>query len=405
MTAIAQTPVRHIVAAISDAAERWADADFPARVRAIDGIAQRTGYSVPVVEYALDRIFFSLTKPALEATIANELGSLDALDGFTQRNRRPDAHAAPVGRVCIISSRTTIGVAILPSIFALCAKCDVVVKDREDGLIRAFFSTLHEELDALEGAAVACEWKGSDEERLEEYDAIVAFGSDETLARIRERTAYAARFAGFGSKASIGYFGRDALVQNTLHDLCDAAARDVVLYETEGCMSLHVLFVENSQGVNAGDAASALAAAIQRAAVEFPPGRRDASASARILNARNLSAFRACAGKGATFSDARASFLVVLDPPADEPPIFAPRAIAVRGVADPAQARAYVREHRLPVEAVAIAGTRCDIVNMALDMGANRITAFGELQRPPLEGGHGGRTRVVDFVRWVTREV
>src|SRR6185437_11985623 len=176
------TPVRKIVRAIADAAERWSDADFPPRVRATERIVERTGYSIPVIEYALDRLFFSITQREIEAAIVTELGSLDILDGFSPRAGRPDAWAAPAGAACIISSRTTIGVAIVPAIFALCAKCDVLVKDREDALVAAFFETLAEELEPLAHAARASAWSSGDENApgLSAFDAIVAFGDDAT---------------------------------------------------------------------------------------------------------------------------------------------------------------------------------------------------------------------------------
>ena len=126
MTALAALPARSIVRAIADAAARWSDADFPARVRATQRVAERTGYSVPVVEYAFDRLFFSITQDAITATIKDELGGLEILDEFMPRQGRTDAWAQPVGNVCVISSRTTIGVALPAAIFALCAKCDVL---------------------------------------------------------------------------------------------------------------------------------------------------------------------------------------------------------------------------------------------------------------------------------------
>src|SRR5215469_13534728 len=50
-------PVRSILRAIADAAERWSDGDFPPRVRALERVCARTGYSMPVAEYAMDRLF------------------------------------------------------------------------------------------------------------------------------------------------------------------------------------------------------------------------------------------------------------------------------------------------------------------------------------------------------------
>jgi Acyl-CoA reductase (LuxC) len=399
-------PVRSIVRAIAGAAERWSDGDFSPRVRLLDAVAARTGYSHPVVEYALDRIFFSLDERSIQATIARELGSLDALDGFVERGSLPRARALPLGSVCIVSSRTTIGVALVPAIFALCAKCDVLVKDRDDGLVAAFFSTLREELDEFESAAHAKSWDGrNDAEDLRTFDGVVAFGSDATLAQIRSGLAPLARFVPYGSKASAGYVGRDALTTETAaRTVARGAARDLVLYESEGCLSLHALFVERGGAVTVAAFATLLAAEIERAAVEFPPGTRSAHAGARLAQRRDLAAFRAASGSGAVYSDANASYLAVLDPPASEPPAFLPRALGIHAVDAPSEAAAYLERHRIPLEAVAIAGARADIVALAVAAGAARIAAFGDLQSPALGGYHGGRPRIAEFVRWIADE-
>jgi hypothetical protein len=406
MTALARLPAHRIIHAIGDASARWIDADFPPRVRLQSRIVDRTGYTLPVVEYALDQLFFSLSSDALEATIADEIGSVDALDGFVERPGRPRGRARPIGKVCVISSRTTIGVAIVPAIFALCAKCDVLVKDREDHLVRAFFATLERELDGAAEAATAQTWEGArDDVDLTSFDAVVAFGNSATLARIRERCAAAATFIGYGSKASIGYVAREALASEVeARTIADGAARDLVLYETEGCLSLHALFVERGAAIDAHQFSQLLAAAVERAAVEFPPGKRDARATAQLAHARDLAAFRAAGGAGSVFSDARASYLTVLDPPVHEPPAFLPRALNIHTIDAPAEARAYLQRHAIPLEALAVAGARDDIVNTAVEMGAHRITAFGELQRPPVTGNHGGRPRIAEFVRWIGRE-
>lgn len=402
-----KVPVRRIVRAVGDAAARWADADFPPRVRLLEAIVARTGYSVPVVEYALDRLFGAIDASALENVIAGELGSLDVLDDFVERSPGIRTRALPVGRVAVLSSRTTIGVALLPALFALCAKNDVLVKDREDALVAAFFASLGEELDEFAGAAAARAWDGAaaSETELRGAGAVVAFGSDETLAAIARLVAPPVRFIGFGSKASVGYVGREALAGDAAaRALADAAARDVVLYDGEGCLSLHALFVERGGAIEPAAFAAALAKAVERAAVEFPPSSPDTARSARVAAARDLAAFRAATGSGAVFSDAAASYLVTYDPPESEPPGFLPRAIAVRPVDGPSGAAAYLQRHRVPLEALAAAPVRPDVAAMAVQRGAARIAAFGTLQAPPLGNRHGGRPRIAEFVRWIGEE-
>ena len=408
MTALEQVPARKLVRAIAGAAERWSDADFPPRVRVLDRIIDRTGYSMPVVEYALDRLFFSLTEADMLATIHGELGSTDVLDGFAARIGRPDAWARPIGDVCIISSRTTIGVALVPATFALCAKCDVLVKDRDDSLAAAFFESLVEELDEFKTAARATTWKSGDESApdLSGFDALVAFGSSETLDTMADSLPHSVRFIGYGSRASAGYVTRESLAdEKTANAIAQGAARDLVLYESEGCLSLHALFVERGGALQPDAFAVILAEAVERANVEFPPGKRDASQSARIAHQRDLAAFRAATDEGAVFANAAADYALLFDPPSNEPPPFLPRTLGVLPVDEPDEALAYVREHQLALEGFAISSDRSDVVQLAIDAGAVRLARFGELQHPPLGGDHGGRPRIAEFVRWIDKSL
>lgn len=406
MNPLLDLPVRQIVRSIADAAQRWSDADFPPRVRALGAIVQRTGYAEPTVEYALDRLFESLRTGALEAAIADELGSLDALDRFVERPGRPPARALPVGPACIVSSRTTIGVAIVPAVFALCAKCPTVVKDREDLFVSSFFATLAQERDAFRAAATARAWSSADADYdVADFAAVVAFGRDDTLARIRERCAPEARFVGYGAKASVGYVGRETLdTLASAQRIAHGAARDLALYESEGCLSLHALFVERGGDVPAERFAELLAAEIERATVEFPVGTRDANDLAALGSARALAAFRAAAGEGRVFSDASATHLLVADPPRSQAPFFLPRALALFSVDSPGEAQAYLQTHGIALEALATASQRADVAGLAVAAGAARIARFGDLQTPLAGGNHGGRARVSDFVRWITNE-
>lgn len=396
-----ERPVRSIVAAAADAAARWCDADFPPRVRLLAAICERTGYTLPVVEYALDRLFESLDAAHVSAAIARELGSLDVLDAFVEDVDRR-VRALPVGRVCVVSSRTTIGVAIVPAVFALCAKCNVTVKDRHDGLVAAFFETLAQELGSHEGFAARA-WHGAGESgAFDDCAAVVAFGDAGSLTAIRAQLPAASRFIGFANKASCGYVAREALDDSDrARSIAEGAARDLVLYDTEGCLSLHLLFVERDAHLTPEAFCELLTTCIERAAVEFPLGPREAQDWTRVAAARDLAAFRAAAGDGVSFSDPEATFVVALDPPREQPPPFLPRALVVFAVDGPAEAADYVRRHALPIEAVAVARPSEPLRRLAIAIGAARIAPFGRLQSPPAWQPHGGRPRIAEFVRWI----
>ncbi|HZO94496.1 MAG TPA: acyl-CoA reductase [Candidatus Baltobacteraceae bacterium] len=400
---------RRIIGFIADAAERWSDADFAPRVRATHAIAKRLRYSEPVVDYALDRLFFGITRDALTATIASELGSVDALDGVVARAGAPAAWARGVDRVAIVSSDTTIGVALIPAIFALCAKCDVVVKDRSDALVSEFFGSLAEEHPGFASAATAKTWRGGDDADeagiLAAADVVVAFGRDEALRAIRARCATEARFVPFGHRASVGRLTRDDVA--ALDDeLADRIVRDALLYDGEGCLSLHALFVdagnEEARAAPGGDVrrsiAATLAAACERVGVEFPAVARSPDADAPVAAYRNLAAFRAASGRGGVYRAGGAT--LVADASHDDPPPLLPRVLPLYAGDDDALA-AYVAAHRLPVQALGVVTPDERAVALAQRVGAVRVAPFGTLQDPPLAGHHGGAPRIADFIRWL----
>jgi hypothetical protein len=398
--ALRALPAERIVAHVADAARRWCDADLPARVRVTGEIERRLGYSTPVVEYALDRLFSGVDRTTLVAAIAGELGSVSALDGPVERPGLPPAWARGAASVAIVSSETTIGVALVPAIFALCAKCDVTVKDRSDALIAAFLATLAEEDPAFARCARADAWSGGDDPREDQLfaraDVVVAFGGDDALRAIRARCGAETRFVPFGRRTSVG-----RLTAGDATDLDDARAdrivRDALLYDGEGCLSLHALFVD-AHGAELARAAALLRAACERVALEFPGGKHDATVLARTAAYRNAAAFRAANGGGALLRGADA--VVVIDPPLDELPPLLPRVLPVYGGGDDALS-AYVERHRLPVQALAVGAVDAAAVALAARIGAVRVAPFGALQSPPLASHHGGSPRIADFVRWI----
>ncbi|MGB8909239.1 MAG: acyl-CoA reductase [Candidatus Cybelea sp.] len=396
-------PVRSIIGAIDAAAARW-NGRGPRRANVIDAVSARTGYSLPTVEYAVDCLFGALRRDRLEAVITDELGSLDVLDRFVARTGRPLTRALPLGRVCIVSSRTTVGVAILPAIFALCAKCDVLVKDREDHLVAAFFETLAETLPELGACATAQIWNGDDDAyALTEFDAVVAFGNDTTLAQIATALSPRTRFISYGSKASAGFVTRATLEhEDNARATAAAAALDLSLYESEGCLSLHALFVERGAVISPQRFAEMLADEMQKAAVAFPPALRDSATALRMAARRDLATFRGAAERAAFGRDS--GYLTVLDPPFDEPPLFLPRTIGIRAVERVNEVAEYFEHHGVSIEALAVTESRADLLELATRLKAARVAKFGTLQTPPAGVFHGGRPRIAEFVRWVGNE-
>jgi hypothetical protein len=400
-------PAARILEALADAAERWCDADFPPRVRALQAAMARTNYSEPVVDYAFDRLFEGITRATLRAVIEDELGSVAALDGFVERPGRPAVHYRGVEHATLVSSDTTLGVALPAFVFALCAKAGVTVKDRSDRLVSAFFETVLEERPELAARANVETWAGHDDPAfgatLARSDVVLAYGGPDALRAIRERAGPDARFLPFGHRTSVAYVDRETLDDPVAAQVCARGlARDTLLYDGEGCLSPHAAFVERGAALSPEAFAARLARAFDEAAIEFPAA---ADVTTRFAPYAASARFRATQARGALWEGGTRPWLVVFEPPRDGPPPLLPRTLALYAVDTPEEALAFVRAQRLPLEGFALAErARAGVLGAALASGATRLSAFGRLQAPHLAGEHGGEGRILPFVRAIVRD-
>jgi hypothetical protein len=400
-------PAARILEALADAAERWCDADFPPRVRAVGAAMERTKYSEPVVDYAFDRLFEGMTRATLRAVIEDELGEVAALDGFVERPGRPPVHYRGVARATLVSSDSTLGVALPAFAFALCAKAGVTVKDRSDRLVAAFFETVLEERPELAQHARLESWSGHDDPdfraTLAQSDVVLAYGGPAALRAIREQLGPDARFVPFGHRTSVAYVDRATLDDPVAADSCARGlARDALLYDGEGCLSPHAAFVERGAALAPEAFAARLSRAFDAAAIEFPAA---ADVTTRFATYAASARFRATQADGALWQGEARPWLVVFEPARDSPPPLLPRTLALYAVDDPAEALAFIRAQRLLLEGFALAGdARADVLGAALASGATRLSAFGRLQAPQPAGEHGGEGRILPFVRAIVRD-
>jgi Acyl-CoA reductase (LuxC) len=273
-------------------------------------------------------------------------------------------------------------------IFALCAKCRILVKDREDALVGAFLETLVEMEPRLARSVAARAWRGDrDGVDLRDFDLVVAFGSDRTLKTISANVEFPTRLIAYPSRTSAGYVCRDAMQnERACEAIAAAAARDALLYDGEGCLSLHVLFVERGAAVSSERFGEIIGSAMEAAAREFPSSPEPQRSAARALQ-RDVAAFRAAVADR-VFSD--------------DPPSLLPRSLDVVFVDERSQALDYLRRHHVVLEALAVAQPDSGDAEFAVRTGAARIARLGSLQDPPLGTFHGGRPRIAEFVRWIS---
>ena len=241
--------------------------------------------------------------------------------------------------------------------FALAAKCTVMVKDRSDALVSAVFASLVEEGPSSRprrqpkaGPAATIRAKSRCWAPPTSWWPSAA---TRRCARSVRTCGADARFVGFGHRASIGYIDAERSPRVRAKRLLEGIAADALLYDGDGCLSLHALFVGGEAAASAALAVE-LAAAFERESVEFPAGSSDPQRAARQARTATWARFAQPADTARVYAPAHESTTIAFDPPRDEPPPFLPRVMPVFPVREPAEAVEYIHRHRLPVEALGV---------------------------------------------------
>lgn len=194
-------------------------------------------------------------------------------------------------------------------------------------------------------------------------DTLIAYGRDETLARLAE-TAHVARFEGHGHGFGVAY-------ATACEGAVEAVALDVALHDQRGCLSPQMVFVR-------GDAtafARALHEALAAIEVTLPRGALDVGDGAAVMQWQGAAAVRCAWSKRA-----KRHFVGALDEPAWVPSPGL-RNVLVCPVSGDEHARALLGEEQRFLTCVGVAGS-----GDAWRATGARVVTAGTMQDPDLDG-------------------
>jgi len=330
------SPARARVARLVEAARRIADPNDALGRRARDLLPQSTGLTPEGVDFALERCLETNPSDA-------ELDRLCA--GVTEA---PHAHVLLSSNVFVAAHRAiAIGLAQSPRV-------SVRASRREPETARL----LHE---ASNGA-----FRLVDELTPSPGDHVWAYGSDETLAKLRGELPAGIVYHPHGHGFGI------AIVETVAESTAAGLAEDTALFDQRGCLSPRVaLFVGDVDA--ARDFAQAVARELSRLGHDVPRGAPDPDEASDIVRYRDTMLYAAellHAGKGYVGLDVTGEHLIV-------PPVG--RNLHIVRTANPESA---LRALASQIAAIGISAKPTLVVRVP----GTRISDVGQMQRPPFDG-------------------
>jgi hypothetical protein len=396
----------------------WQSDDFPFRQMTLQAGPAATGFSVEVLAAGLDQFFQQWTAENLEFLLRQELGHAQRLDDFFHKEDeghsarramalgpRLLAHFAPGNIPAPVLMEMALGFLARSAQFVKCASGQSLVP-------RMFAHSLYEADHKLGACLEIAAWKGGSEclesALFAEADCIVATGSDETLASIRQKLPPAARFVGHGTKVSFGYITREAL-ERQAHAVVERAAADVTAWNQRGCLSPHVIYVEESGGGTGEDFANLLAGKLDALEKTRPRGTLSARDAAAIATRRAFYEVRAAHSPETKMWASREStaWTVILENDPHFQISCQNRFIYVKVVRELTEALHGAESVREKISTVGLACGPAQTTELARRLarwGAKRICPLGQMQHPPLGWRHDGRPPLGDLVTWIDWE-
>jgi hypothetical protein len=404
-----ERPVEEIIAGLGQVADCWLDARGPWLGAATTRLAATTGYASAVLARSLRHCFRSHRQRRLRALLVDSLGDPRLLDAFSRGGRQVRAYGPAL---TLLSAAGNVPVAALPSLFhALLVKspCLARVATAEPFMLPRLARSLWEVAPELGGSVAVLAWPREEAvvtaRLVGEAEAVIATGSDATLAALRAHAAPRARFIGYGHRVGFGVIGRERLgAGEPARAAAAAAAVDVATYDQQGCMSPRWFYVEAGGETSPEGFAALLAEALERLSVKWPR---------RLLSPAEASAVHQFRAAVEVRSDTRVwaspgTGWTVLASPAAAPEAGCLNRVAwVQAVPDVVNALPDLAALAPFLQTVAVALSpprQHELAARLAPLGVTRFCPLGKTQFPPPNYHHDGRRAIAELVRWVEVE-
>jgi Acyl-CoA reductase (LuxC) len=229
----------------------------------------------------------------------------------------------------------------------------------------------------------------------EDAEAVVVFGSDETVREFSQRALPSQRFLAHGQKVSLGLIWGRCNPQ-----IAEGITRDVFPFDQLGCLSPQFFYVTGDSAEFALQLSHHLEGQRPRAVA---PAREGETAVA-LRAFREEWKFRAATESGVLLRESRGSldWVVIHDP---EPgPVTTPLHGTIFIKPMPSNAESALSPIRRFISTIGLYPINRDSVEIAIRLKAQRICQIGQMQYPPLTWHHDGWPALGSFVRFVDIE-
>jgi len=247
-------------------------------------------------------------------------------------------------------------------------------------------------------------------------DVVVAYGSDETVASLRDAAPVTARFVAYHHRLGVAVVGRPAL-DGTIDEgavaegpsrVATETARAIATFEHRGCVCPNVVYVEEGATTSPAQFAEEVALALSELETSLPSVDLDAPDAADLQQARGTAELHAASGAvRLTHGSASGSWTVLYEEdPVVVPPLVG-RSVRIRPIGDASELPEALEPIGGHLQTVGYSGLKDRAAELTARLGrigVSRVVPLRDVSFPPPWWLHDGRGPLTQLIRWVELE-
>lgn len=411
---LVERPARELAGLLGSVGRRFLDPGDPLTRRALEALPATAGVSPAMARTILEGMARDWTAERLGALLDAGFADPAVLDGFRPGPGGSRVRALGTPLTVHVGAGNVAGVTVTSLLRALLVKSAALVKPGAgDAVLPVLFARGLREADPEVAAALAVAyWPGAGAATAQAVgaaDLVVAYGGTAAIRRVRGALPPTVPLVAYHHRVGAALVGRDRLARGELEATARAAARAVAVFDQRGCVSPHVLYVEEGGEAAPGEFAGAVAGALAALEEELPSGPLTAGEASELQQLRGSAEMEQAAGTGVeVWSGGEAPWTVVLDPDPRFEPSCTGRVVRVKPVSELREAVERLREVGPFLQTVGLAGAAGRTLELAEALGrlgATRVTPLEAVPWPPPWGHPDGAPPLGVLVRWTDLEI
>ena len=403
-----------LVESLGSAGARFLDPGDPIRRAALESLPAAAGLSPAMAREVVDGMARDWTADRLSRLVRAQFPDPGVLDGFRPGPGGSRVRALGHRLVVQLGAGNVPGVSVGGVVRALLTRSPVLLKPGlHDAALPVLYARALAECDPELAAALAVlYWPGGtrsvEAEVLARAELVVVYGGGDTVEAVRARLPATTTLVAYSHRVGVALVGRAALTEARADRTAMAAARAIAAFDQRGCVSPHLLWVEEGGALTPAEWAGRLATAMAAVEHHLPAGPVPADTASLVQQLRGTWELKEATGRGArVFRPPGVEWTVAYDPD----PAFAPSCLGrfawVKPVPDLDRVPGLLADLRPFLQTAGLSGAGGRAAALAERLaraGISRVTSLQRMAWPPAWWHQDGRDPLRALVRWVDWE-